>query len=328
MRLASAALVIILPSKESFSPVGAIRAQAIFIIGCVQKIMSPSVQSSTSSHFSSCYRQLCYATVLLLLTAASWASEAFIVVAPSAATKMMMRPTPVGTSAKLTSPLFATRDDDVNKKSNHQSTTKTKLTHADITWKLRPPENTSKLTRLKTKLGANALRLYSKLKGETLPPVLCPRGGRAMLEAYYKEPGLFTRRKLIGKFGFTTSRGPSNTEIDTTIRQTYNINPPPLSATIAAIIYMYVEPPYRNLNVGSLALTVISAIQSVQAVDFTVLVAAGDESLVEWYERNGYVRAPLLQDVMGSSGGEFGVTMIAPVSVGEGFFEECDLKWW
>ena len=34
-----------------------------------------------------------------------------------------------------------------------------------------------------------------------------------MLEAYYKEPGLFfTRRKMIGRFGFTTSRGPSNTE--------------------------------------------------------------------------------------------------------------------
>ena len=86
--------------------------------------------------------------------------------------------------------------------------------------------------------------------------------------------------------------------VDTTIRQVYNINPPPLSATIAAIIYMYVEPPYRHRDVGSLALTVISAIQSVQAVDFTVLVAAGDERLVEWYEKNGYVRAPLLQEVM------------------------------
>ena len=116
--------------------------------------------------------------------------------------------------------------------------------------------------------------------------------------------------------------------VDTTIRQVYNINPPPLSATIAAIIYMYVEPPYRHRDVGSLALTVISAIQSVQAVDFTVLVAAGDERLVEWYEKNGYVRAPLLQEVMGSAGGEFGVTMIAPVGVREGFFEECDLKWW
>ena len=40
------------------------------------------------------------------------------------------------------------------------------------------------------------------------------------------------------------------------------------------------------------------------------------------------MRAPLLQEVMGSAGGEFGVTMIAPVGVKKGFFEECDLKWW
>mmetsp|Transcript_28000 Transcript_28000/g.56216 ORF Transcript_28000/g.56216 Transcript_28000/m.56216 type:complete len:290 (-) Transcript_28000:7678-8547(-) len=288
---------------------------------------------SSSNNFN-CWRHLYYATVLLLLAAASWTSEAFIIVAPAATTKKNMmrssslRPT---TANKITSfPLFATPDNTNDDKSNNQSTTtKKKLTHADITWKLRPPENTSKLARLKTKFGANALRLYSKLKGKTLPPVLCPKGGRAMLEAYYREPGgLLKRRRMIGRFGFTTSRGPSNTEIDTTIRQVYNINPPPLSATIAAIIYMYVEPPYRHRDVGSLALTVISAIQSVQAVDFTVLVAAGDERLVEWYEKNGYVRAPLLQEVMGSAGGEFGVTMIAPVGVREGFFEECDLKWW
>ena len=116
--------------------------------------------------------------------------------------------------------------------------------------------------------------------------------------------------------------------VDTTIREVYNINPPPLSATIAAIIYMYVEPPYRNLAVGSLALQVISAIQSVQAIDFTILVASGDERLVDWYELNGYTKAPLLQGVMGSPDGEFGVTMIAPVGVREGFFEECNLMWW
>jgi hypothetical protein len=78
-----------------------------------------------------------------------------------------------------------------------------------------------------------------------------------------------------------------------------------------------------------LALSVISAIQAVQAVDFTVLVATGDEErLVGWYERNGYTKAPLLQSVMGSPDGEFGITMIAPVQVEKGFFDECKLKWW
>lgn len=60
------------------------------------------------------------------------------------------------------------------------------LTHADIEWKLRPQEGTSRINRLKLKLGANVLRLESKLKGGELPPVLCPKGGRAVLEAYYK----------------------------------------------------------------------------------------------------------------------------------------------
>jgi hypothetical protein len=108
------------------------------------------------------------------------------------------------------------------------------LTHSDIEWRLRPPEGTSRLNRLKLKLGANILRLDTKLKGRTLPPVLCPRGGQAVLEAYFKgeafmsysiqfcftssmlimlhldlriEPG--QRKKKIARFGITTSRGPT-----------------------------------------------------------------------------------------------------------------------
>ena len=182
-----------------------------------QLLTSQDIMSHSSSS-KSCH-QLSYATLmlLLLLAATSWTSNAFIAVAPAATTKMMMQQ-PLSSLfrtsvAKIKSPLlFATPDDDTSETTNQSTTSKTKLTHGDITWRLRPPETSSKLTRLQTKLGANALRFYSKLKGETLPPVLCPKGGRAMLEAYYKEPGLFQRRKMIGRFGFTTSRGPSNTE--------------------------------------------------------------------------------------------------------------------
>ena len=60
------------------------------------------------------------------------------------------------------------------------------LSHSDIEWRLRPPEGTSRVDRWKIKLGATLLRLESKWKGEALPPVLCPRGGRALLEAYHK----------------------------------------------------------------------------------------------------------------------------------------------
>lgn len=203
------------------------------------------------------------------------------------------------------------------------------LSHSDIEWRLRPPEGTSRLDRWKIKLGANLLRLNSKITGDDLPPVLCPKGGRAMLEAYYKEPG--KRKKKIGRFGFTTSRGPSSPEIDTTIREIYNINPPPLSATIAAIIYMFVEPEYRNRNIGALSLEVISAIQSVQAVDFIVLVADdnGSGSLVNWYQEHDYSKAPLMQDILGSPNEKNGISMISPVTIQPGFFDDqCVVKWW
>lgn len=183
--------------------------------------MSPSsISSSLSSSSNSCWRHLYYATVLLLFASSSSSyltSEAFVIVSPAAS--------PPSSSAKAAAkiaPLFATPNNynnNVNENApllpNHQTTAPKKpqlLTHADITWKLRPPENTSKLSRLQIKFGANLLRLYSKLKGKTLPPVLCPKGGRAMLEAYYKEPGWFQRERRIGRFGFTTLRGPSNNE--------------------------------------------------------------------------------------------------------------------
>lgn len=85
------------------------------------------------------------------------------------------------------------------------------LSHSDIEWRLRPPEGTKRIDRLKFKLGANILRLESKMKGNTLPPVLCPRGGRALLEAYHKG-GSGRRKKKIARFGFTTARGPSSAE--------------------------------------------------------------------------------------------------------------------
>jgi len=149
-----------------------------------------------------------------------------------------------------------------------------------------------------------------------------------MLEGYLKEPG--RRRKKIARFGFTTTRGPSNPIIDRTISETYNIDPPPMSATVGAIIYMYVEPEYRGKNAGVLALEVISAIHSIQAIDFTILVADdnGSGGLVRWYEDNGFVRAPLLQEMMGSPDEKFGVSMITPVSIKEGFFDTCTIKWW
>lgn len=93
---------------------------------------------------------------------------------------------------------------------------------------------------------------------------------------------------------------------------------------------MFVEPEYRSRDVGALALEVISAIQSVQAVDFTVLVADdnGSGGLVRWYEEHGYSKAPLMQNILGSPEGVNGVSMIAPVKIEPGFFDQCKIKWW
>ena len=85
---------------------------------------------------------------------------------------------PCGTILQQSTILFASN--------NCEGDVSTRWSHSDIEWRLRPPEGTSRLDRLKIKLGANILRLESKIKGGGLPPVLLPRGGRALLEAYHK----------------------------------------------------------------------------------------------------------------------------------------------
>jgi hypothetical protein len=60
------------------------------------------------------------------------------------------------------------------------------LTHDEIIWKLRPPPETSLSKRIFLKLGANAIRLECKIRGVDAPFCLCPKGGQAVLEAYYQ----------------------------------------------------------------------------------------------------------------------------------------------
>lgn len=136
----------------------------------------------------------------------------------------------------------------------------------------------------------------------------------------------------MARFGITTTRGPPAPEIDETVSDIYNIptGVGMASPGIAAIIYMYVEPAYRKNGIGVLALEAIAAIQTVQGCDFTVLVADDDGSgkLIQWYEACGFTVAPKLQDIFGSPGGEFGVTMIRPTQVRSDIFAQCQIKWW
>ena len=203
------------------------------------------------------------------------------------------------------------------------------FTHSEITWKLRPPKETPLLKRLAVRGASALIKADCLLRRKDPPPVLCPKGGQAILQAYHRPPGSL-RRKQIARFGITTIRGPSAPPIEETVADLYGIEQFPLGGIgVAAIIYMFVEEEYRKRDIGVLALEVISAIHTVAGCDFTLLVADDDGSgkLVEWYERHGFSRAPKLQDMMGSPGGKFGVSMIAPTQLPEGFFQQVKIKW-
>jgi ribosomal protein S18 acetylase RimI-like enzyme len=132
----------------------------------------------------------------------------------------------------------------------------------------------------------------------------------------------------IGRFGITTLRGPPAPIIDETVQELFDINLLGKSVGSAAIIYMFVEPSYRQRGVGELALEVISVIHALQDCDFTLLVADDDGSgkLVRWYERYGFQRASKLQDFLGSPNQKYGVTMVAPTN--NSISPSCRLQWW
>ena len=208
-------------------------------------------------------------------------------------------------------------------------TDSTPFTHSDIAWKLRPPKETPLLKRLAVRGASALIKADCLLRRKDPPPVLCPKGGQAILQAYYRPPGSL-RKRQIARFGITTVRGPSAPPIEETATDLYGIEQFPLGGIgAAAIIYMFVEEEYRKRDIGVLALEVISAIHTVAGCDFTLLVADDDGSgkLVDWYERHGFSKAPKLQDMMGSPGGKFGVSMIAPTQVPEGFFQQVKIKW-
>jgi GNAT superfamily N-acetyltransferase len=197
------------------------------------------------------------------------------------------------------------------------------LTHSDIVWKVRPPPETSLLQRLWLRFAANLIRLDCKVFRKEPPVVLCPKGGQALLEAHCR----LDNNKLtkVGRFGFTTERGPPAPPIQETVQDLYGIT---TLVGVGAIIYMYVEPPYRKRNVGAMALEVISLIHAIQGIDFTVLVVDDDGSgkLIDWYTQHGYGKAPKLQDILGSPNAQNGITMIAPTN--RILPHDCRIQWW
>ena len=243
----------------------------------------------------------------------------------------------------------ATSDHDNDNNNNNNNNKKTRnahahahsvllLSHKDIIWKLRPPPETTTLEQLTLRLASNIIRLECILKGVDPPFCLCPKGGKATLEAHVMVSGSGSnssttttttkKRDRVGKFGITTLRGPPAEPINESVEELYGIDLQGRSVGSAAIIYMSVEPSHRHRGIGALALEVISAIHAMQGVDFTLLVADDDGSgrLVAWYEAHGFKRAPKLQDMLGSPGGKYGVTMIGPTN--SQLSPSCQLQWW
>lgn len=81
-------------------------------------------------------------------------------------------------------------------------------------------------------------------------------------------------------------------------------------------------------EVGTLALQIISLIQSIQACDFTMLVVDdnGSGKLIDWYESKGYQKAPKLQAMLGSPDGIHGISMMIPTN--RVLPDDCKIQWW
>ena len=209
------------------------------------------------------------------------------------------------------------------KETDGEDATKIPLTHKDMVWKLRPPEGTSRRKKLWLRFAANVIRLDCFVFRKTVPTALCPAGGQALLEAHTRDAN--GKLVKVGRFGFSTVRGPPAEPIQETVGDLYGIN---TLVGVGAIVYMFVEPEYRKRNIGVMALEVIRCIHAIQGIDFTVLVVDdnGSGKLNDWYEQNGYARAPKLQNILGSPDAIHGVTMIAPTALS--LDDDCRIKWW
>lgn len=200
------------------------------------------------------------------------------------------------------------------------------LKQADITWRLSLPPDTPLFQKLQWKISGKLLKLQCQFQGVDPPRLIFPLGGQAVLEAYDRT----TKSKKLGRFGIVTEAGPSTPELEQTVQEIYNNDNPVATVRAAAIIYMFVEPAHRGRGLGCLALETIAFLHAARGCSYTLLVADDkspqQQTLVRWYERHGYTRAPYLQNLLGSPDGVYGVTMIAPTATSVP--EDCRVEWW
>lgn len=213
--------------------------------------------------------------------------------------------------------------------------------HEDILWRIGPiPEKTSFWEMIQWKVSTNIRRFQCQFTGDPLPLIVCPPfGDQLLLEAILKDDDN-TPTQRIGRFGITCRRGPLVPLMDQTVQDIYNIRIDDTNRDnfgVAAIIYMFVEPNHRGRGLGTIALQVISLIHANHLeCDFTILVAddkSKEGTLVQWYEQHGFQTAPLLQEMMGSPQGQYGIAMITQNNKkGSDFFDPtkdgCSIQWW
>jgi hypothetical protein len=120
------------------------------------------------------------------------------------------------------------------------------IEHRNIVWKLRPPSEISRRRRLWLRFAANVIRLDCLIKRQEPPLVLCPKGGKAVLEAHFR-PNNSSKYEKIGRFLITTTFGPSNQPIQDTVHDLYGLRSD-VQVRVGAVIYMFVEEPYRMVS--------------------------------------------------------------------------------
>lgn len=199
------------------------------------------------------------------------------------------------------------------------------LTHRDVVWKIRPHPDQGWRKRLYARSAALLLRTYLKVLAprSPFPTVMCPAGNLCRIEAWVDG-------QKVGRFGISTTPGPSVPLLQEQAQLLYTDESLPIGTRMstAAIQYMFVEPAYRQRQIGALALQVIAFVHAWQVCDFTLLVAddEGSGKLVAWYEDHSYQQAPLLQELLGSPNAQYGVAMMGPTNAT--LPADCRIQWW
>lgn len=183
------------------------------------------------------------------------------------------------------------------------------LTHDAITWKILPDAEPE--IQEEWKLQAQTLKEQLEEAGQPLPKVLFPQSApRILIQAFLKNDNNNTAP--VARFGITVDPGPSTESMVETARSAWGDSDDLQVVLAGAIVYMFVEPEHRGRKIASLALDVIAYLQAARGCTHTVLVADdnGSGKLIEWYECHGFVRAPRLQELLGSPNAIYGTTMM------------------